>query len=81
MISVYVLKSLKDDTLYIGMTNDLPRRILEHNRGKNRSTKHKAPFTLILEERYPDYSEARKREKSLKSGSNREHLRQIARVV
>ncbi|WP_435049666.1 GIY-YIG nuclease family protein [Formosa sp. S-31] len=39
MYFVYVIRSSKDGRLYKGMTQDLVRRIKEHNQGKNRSTK------------------------------------------
>jgi predicted GIY-YIG superfamily endonuclease len=35
---MYVLKSSADDKLYIGSTNDLKRRLREHNMGKSYST-------------------------------------------
>jgi len=39
MYYVYIIKSLKDNNLYIGRTNNLERRITEHNRGAVRATK------------------------------------------
>ncbi len=51
---VYVLRSLKDGNLYIGMTNNLSRRLYEHNLGYKGSTKSRAPFKLIYKEEYPD---------------------------
>ncbi|MBI5476194.1 MAG: GIY-YIG nuclease family protein [Ignavibacteriales bacterium] len=42
--TVYVLRSLSDVKRYIGMTNDLHRRIREHNSGKVFSTKSRRPF-------------------------------------
>jgi len=77
MIQVYVLVSGLDGTLYIGMTNNLERRINEHNSGKNRSTKHKIPLKLLFSESYNTYKEARKREKYLKSGSGREYIKNM----
>jgi predicted GIY-YIG superfamily endonuclease len=40
MFYVYVLKSDKDGSLYIGYTDDLKRRLVEHNDVKNVSTKN-----------------------------------------
>jgi putative endonuclease len=42
--TVYVLRSVKGRRLYIGLTKDLSRRLNEHNRGYNRSTKGRGPF-------------------------------------
>jgi putative endonuclease len=59
------------------MTKDIERRIIEHNKGENRSTKAYKPFVLIYTEQYPIREEARKREKYLKSGIGKEFLKTI----
>jgi putative endonuclease len=66
MLFVYILKSKKDDNLYIGYTNDLRRRIEEHNLGFNQSTRLRKPFKLIYYEAYFSKSDAKKREDNLK---------------
>ena len=63
---VYVIKSVKLDELYIGQTNDLKRRFVEHNTEKNVSTKNKAPFKLVYYEAYTSKSDAKHRETMLK---------------
>lgn len=69
MYYVYVLKSHKNEELYIGYTNDLKRRFVEHNEGKNISTKYKTPFKLVYYEAYQSQSDAKYREKQLKRHS------------
>ncbi|MCW9054368.1 MAG: GIY-YIG nuclease family protein [Candidatus Pacebacteria bacterium] len=71
MYYVYILKSEKDESIYVGYTNDLKRRFVEHNEGQNTSTKHKIPFQLIYYESYKAQADAKHREKQLKrfSGS------------
>jgi len=66
MFSVYILKSKKDGKLYIGSTNNLVRRLKEHNSGKSASTKDRRPFVLIYCEAYFREEEARTRESNLK---------------
>jgi putative endonuclease len=66
MFYVYLLKSLKDSNLYIGSTNDLGKRLKEHNDGKCFSTKSRTPLELIYYEAYKIEAEARKREHNLK---------------
>jgi putative endonuclease len=66
MFYVYVLKSKKDNDLYIGSTNDLRGRIQEHNSGLVRSTKPRMPFELSYYEAYKSEKDARKREQNLK---------------
>lgn len=63
---VYILKSAKDDKLYTGSTNDLRRRLSEHNAGHTASTKARRPFELRYYESYFSEADARKREWSLK---------------
>lgn len=66
MYYVYILKSTKDDKLYVGSTNDLRRRLSEHNAGEVRSTKSRVPFELRYYEAFYTEDNARKRELSLK---------------
>ena len=64
---VYILKSLKDNRLYIGQTNNLEDRIKRHNKGEVAATKNRRPLELIYSEIYNSRSEAMKRERYLKS--------------
>lgn len=70
MYYVYVIKSDLDGNLYIGSTNDLKRRLSEHNEGKNFSTSFRTPFSLTYYEAYKNEVDARKRERSLKLRGN-----------
>jgi len=72
---VYVLQSLKDKKLYIGITNNLLKRLNQHNQGENPSTKCRAPFKLIYSEKYTNYKKARIRENFLKSGQGRKWMK------
>lgn len=57
------------------MTTDIERRLHDHNAGYNKSTKAKAPYTLLFVEEYPDSLSARSREKYLKSTSGKRFIR------
>jgi len=74
---VYVLKSQKDEGLYIGYTKDLKKRFEQHNKGLSLSTKNRLPFELIFYESFLNSSDARSREKYLKSGYGRQQLKEI----
>jgi putative endonuclease len=74
---VYAIRSLHRNYIYVGLTDNLERRIQEHNHGKGRSTKPYAPFQLIYSEKVGSREEARIREKYLKSGSGKEFLKNI----
>ena len=63
---VYVLRSLKDKKYYIGCTNNKEQRLIRHNNGSVKSTRHRRPFKLVYFERLKSYKIARKREAELK---------------
>lgn len=70
MFCVYVLKSQKNGQLYIGSTNNLRRRLAEHNSGKSGYTKKYYPYELVYCEAYKDETDAREREVNLKLRRN-----------
>jgi len=74
---VYTLYSKKDRKLYIGCTNDLKTRIIQHNAGKVLATRFRRPFILIHYETYLDKQDAYLREGWLKTGWGRNHLQKI----
>jgi predicted GIY-YIG superfamily endonuclease len=71
MVTVYVLRSLKDGAKYTGMALDVSKRLNEHNAGKNRYTKGHRPWEVVYTEVHPDWKSARIREKYLKSAAGR----------
>jgi len=77
MYYVYVIKSQSHDTRYVGTTDDIYKRLNEHNLGKCRYTSGRRPWRLIYKEKYPTRGEAMKREKFLKSGQGRKFLDKI----
>jgi len=66
MYYFYVLKSKKDDDLYRGFTNNLRRRLDEHNTGLSKSTKGRRPFKLVYYETFASKNDAKRREKQMK---------------
>lgn len=71
---VYVLESLQDNKRYIGYTNNLKRRLTEHNKGLNFSTKFKLPFKLIYFEGCLNINDAKRRESYFKTTQGRRFL-------
>ncbi len=73
MYHVYIIRSKKTGKFYTGFTNDLSRRLAEHDRGTSStpSTRGKGPFELLHGELVKNATEARAREKFLKSGQGR----------
>ncbi len=77
MYFVYAIKSLTRNYIYVGLTNNLKRRISDHNKGYNRTTKPYHPFKLIHKEQFNTRIKAREREKYLKSGIGKEYLKSL----
>ncbi|MCH8557106.1 MAG: GIY-YIG nuclease family protein [Balneolia bacterium] len=77
MYFVYAIKSTHKNYIYVGITSDLQRRIDQHNKGYEKSTKPYAPFELIYKEEQPDRKQARIREKYLKSAAGKRFLRSL----
>lgn len=75
MYYVYVLKSGRDGQWYTGCTNDLHKRLKDHNDGKVASTKERAPLELIYYEASLNDGDAYAREKYLKSGMGKRYLK------
>jgi putative endonuclease len=70
--SLYVLKC-RDNTFYTGITNDLTRRIIQHNNGTaSRYTRSRLPAKLIYQEKCRGRSQALKKEYALKQLSRKE---------
>ena len=61
--------------MYIGVTNELRRRIAEHKRGSVTSTKNRLPVKLIHYEAFFFKEDAVAREEYLKSGYGRKQLK------
>jgi putative endonuclease len=64
---VYILQSERNGTFYIGSTNDVERRVFEHQIGHVKSTKNLRPLILKFFKEYDTLIEARKIEYKLKS--------------
>jgi putative endonuclease len=75
MYFVYILYSLKDGKLYIGLTSDLKSRIKKHNQGYVLATKNRRPLQLIHYEAYLTLNDAKRREVFLKGGKGHEELK------
>jgi len=67
MYYVYVLKSVKDNKLYIGYTGNLKLRFEQHQRGEVKSTSNRRPLNLIYYEACLNKKDAMNRERYLKT--------------
>ena len=70
LVTVYVLKG-KTGKRYVGITNNLSRRLKEHQSYKTKGSELLGDFFVLYTETLPDYNSARIKEKFLKSGQGR----------
>ncbi len=66
----YILRCA-DGRYYYGSTNDLLRRLAEHNAGRTRSTAWRRPLELVFFEECQTLEQARQREHSFKNARTR----------
>lgn len=71
---VYVLYNKSKNFIYIGYSENLKQRLIEHNSGKVKSTKHYKPLDLIFYEAYRNMKDAKRREKYLKTNKGKTAL-------
>ena len=74
MYNVYILRSKKDGRYYVGHTDDLERRMMEHENGKSPYTRNRGPWILVKVEEYETRSEAMKREREIKRRKSRGYI-------
>jgi len=72
---VYILYSNKLSKRYIGLSDDLKRRLQEHNNGNCKFTSSGIPWKLIYYEVFKSKKDARNEELFLKSGKGRERIK------
>ena len=75
MFYVYFIESKEHGNLYVGYTNDIVKRLKEHNQGLNFSTKPYIPWKCIYYEACLNEEDARRREKYLKSTQGKRLLK------
>ena len=74
MYYVYILWSPKSKIFYTGHTEDLKKRVEEHNRGLCISTKPHCPWELVFYSAFRERCLAKKFEGYLKSGSGKSFM-------
>ena len=74
---VYILKSIDYPKTYTGSTNNLEKRLIEHNQGLSMFSKRYRPWKLIYKETLDSLEKARVREKYLKSAAGRKFIKKL----
>ncbi len=76
----YIIQSIKDQSYYIGQTDDLDKRLSQHNEGISKYTSRKKPWKLVYYEEFESRKEAIKRERFLKKQKNREFYKKLIEI-
>jgi putative endonuclease len=79
-VFVYALYSPSSDQIYVGISEDINRRIQEHNYGKSKFTQPHRPWIYFFSEEFENYTKAREREKKLKNNTGKLFLRSKLRA-
>ena len=77
MWSVYVLFSATTRRTYVGCAEDVPQRLLRHNRGQVTATRHGRPWAVLFTRPAGSYADARRMERYYKTAAGRRQLAKI----
>jgi len=81
MPAVYILQSEKTKRFYIGCAEDVSARLKEHNRGQTVSTRERGPWILMYQEQFATLTEARRRERQLKSWKSHRSIQEMIKTA
>lgn len=77
MFYIYILRSNKNNSYYVGSCKNIDKRLKLHNKGLVKSTKRYIPWKLIHSEKYKTLGEARRKEIQIKSWKKRDAIEKI----
>ncbi len=77
MFTLYILYSEKMDHFYVGYTNNIERRLKEHNTVRGKFTDRGIPWKLVYSENYETKQEAKNREAEIKAKKSRTYIQQL----
>jgi putative endonuclease len=81
MYFVYIIQSISSRRYYTGSTEDLENRLVEHNRGENKSTRYQVPWKIVYQEVFENRSEAIRKENQIKSRGAARYMRDFAKLI
>ncbi len=71
--TLYVIKNSKG-RYYIGVTENITRRLLEHNSERSLATRGRGPWELVYTEIFPSSQEAKRREYDIKQKKRKSYI-------
>ena len=75
---LYILRSQSTGRFYVGHTENLTKRIFEHNSNRTPSIKNRGPWELFYSETYDTRRQAARRERQIKSMKSRLFIESLA---
>jgi putative endonuclease len=78
--TVYILQSQSTQRFYIGCADNPSARLVEHQRGQTKSTRNRGPWSLVHQETFETLSQARTRERQLKSWKSHRSIQELIDV-
>jgi len=77
---MYILRSVASGKFYIGHTENLAKRLFEHNRNRTPSTRSRGPWELVYTEEFTTRSQASRRERQVKRMKSHTWIKQVVRA-
>jgi len=77
MFCTYIIESTKNGMWYYGHSENVDRRLVDHNTGKNKSTKNKGPWKIIFKRHFDSKISAARFELELKGFKNKEYIGRV----
>ena len=74
MFYLYILYSSKLDRFYVGHTENIELRLIQHNNGISAFTSKANDWTLVYKESFPTRENAHKREREIKKKKSRKYI-------
>jgi putative endonuclease len=77
---VYILQSRSTGRYYVGHTENLTKRVFEHNNNRTDAIKNRGPWDLVYSEEYTTRSEASRRERQMKKMKSHAWIERLVRA-
>ena len=77
MAWLYILQSKSSSRFYVGSTNELTRRLSEHNRSHSLATRGRGPWELVYQEKHETLLATRRRELEIKKWKSAARIRDL----
>ncbi|NMB81046.1 MAG: GIY-YIG nuclease family protein [Ignavibacteria bacterium] len=77
MYNVYIIRSTSKSKYYIGQTNNLELRLIQHNSGYSKATKSGIPWELVFQKEFDSRSDAYQFEQKIKRMKSKKYLEEL----